>query len=96
MQTHPSPHQHLNFITQLNQDPGDGSTTDSGLGTVTMEECAEADTASDKEVKGRGGEAAIDVTLNANVTDDLEWNDTDPYLEIDDENLGCPELQLQH
>ena len=34
------------FITQLNQDPGDGSTADSGLGTIAMEEeDAEADTA---------------------------------------------------
>ena len=51
---------------QLNQDPGDGSTMDSGHGTVVMkEEDAEADMAGDEEVKGGDGEAAIDVTLNA-------------------------------
>ena len=73
------------FVTQLNQDPGDGSTADSGLGTVTMEEeDAEADTARDEEVKGGDREAAIDVTLNANSTDNLVWNNNDPYFEIDD------------
>ena len=77
------------FVTQLNQDPGDGSTVDSGLGTVTMEEeDAEADTTGDEEVKGGDGEAAIDVTLDANATDDLVWNDNDPYFKIDDESLG--------
>ena len=44
------------FITQLNQDPGDGSTVDSGLGTLTLEEeDAKADTAGDEEVKGGDG-----------------------------------------
>ena len=77
------------FVTQLNQDPGDGSTTDLGLGTVAMEEeDAEADTAGDKEVKGRDGEAAVDVALNADILDDLTWYDNDHYLEIDDESLG--------
>ena len=62
---------------------------DSGLGTITMEEeDAEADTAGDEEVKGGDGEAAIDVNLNANATDNLVWNDNDPYFEIDDESLG--------
>ena len=75
------------FVTQLNLDPGDSSTADSGLGTIAMEEeDAEADTAGD-EVKGGDGEAAIDVTLDANATDDLVWNDNDPYFEIDDESL---------
>ena len=55
------------FVTQLSQDPGDSSTADSGLGTITMEEeNVEADTARDEEVKGGDGEAAIDVALNAN------------------------------
>ena len=27
-------------------------------------------------------------SLDANVTDDLVWNDNDPYLKIDDESLG--------
>ena len=62
---------------------------DSGLGTVTMgEEDAEADTAGDKEVKGGDEEAAIDVALDANATDNLVWNDNDPYFEIDDESSG--------
>ena len=69
--------------------PGDGSTVDSGLGTIAMEEeDAKADTARDEEVKGGDGEAAIHVTLNANATDDLIWNDNDSYFEIDDESLG--------
>ena len=77
------------FVTQLNQDPGDGSTVDSGLGTIAMEEeDAEADTAGDEEVKGGDREAAIDVALDANATDDLVWNNNDPYFEIDDESSG--------
>ena len=77
------------FVTQLNQDPRDGSTVDSGLGIISMEEeDAEADTARDEEVKGGDGEAAIDVALDANATDDLVWNDNDPYFKIDDESLG--------
>ena len=48
------------FVTQLNQDPGDGSTTDSGLGTVAMEEeGTQVHTAEDEEVKGRAGEAEV-------------------------------------
>ena len=75
------------FVTQLNQDPGDGSTADSGLGTITMEEeDVKADMARDEEVKGGDGEAAVDVTLDANATDDLVWNDNDPYFKIDDES----------
>ena len=67
----------------------DGSTADSGLGTITIEEeDAEADTAGDEEVEGGDGEAAIDVALDANATDNLVWNDNDPYFEIDDESLG--------
>ena len=62
---------------------------DSGLGTITMEEEAvEANTARDEEVKDGDGEAAIAVTLDANATDDLVWNDNDPYFEIDDESSG--------
>ena len=58
----------------------------SGLGTIAMEEeDGEADTARE-EVKGGDGEAAIDVTLNANATDDLVWNDNDLYFKIDDES----------
>ena len=77
------------FVTQLNQDPGDSSTADSGLGTVAMEEeDAEADTAGDEEVEGGDGEAAIDVCFDANATDNLVWNNSDPYFEIDDESLG--------
>ena len=77
------------FVTQLNQDPGDGSTVDSGLGTITMEgEDVKADTARDEELEGGDGEAAIDVALNANATDHLVWNDNDPYFEIDDESSG--------
>ena len=73
------------FVTQLNQDPGDSSTVDSGLGTIKMEEeDAKADTARDEEVKGGDGEPAVDVTLNGNATDGLVWNDNDPYFEIDD------------
>ena len=73
----------------MNQDPGDGSTADSGLGTVAMEEeDVEADTARDEEVKGGDGEAAVDVTLDANATDNLVCNDNDPYFEIDDESSG--------
>ena len=54
-----------------------------------MEEVdVEADTAGDEEVEGGDREAAIDVALNANATDDLVWNDNDPYFEIDDESLG--------
>ena len=52
------------------------------------EEDVKADTARDEEVKGDDGEAAIDVTLDANATDDLVWNDNDPYFEIDDESSG--------
>ena len=52
------------------------------------EEDAKADTARDEEVEGGDGEAAIDVTLDANDTDDLVWNNNDPYFEIDDESLG--------
>ena len=59
------------FVTQLNQDPGDGSTVNSGLGTITMEEeDAKADTAGDEEVEGGDREAAIDVALKADITDD--------------------------
>ena len=77
------------FFTQLNQDPGESPTADSGLGTVTMEEeDVEADTAGDEEVEGGDWEAAIDVTLDVNATDDLVWNYNDPYFEIDDESLG--------
>ena len=77
------------FVTQLNQDPGDGSTADSGLGTITMEEeDTKAHTARDEEVKGGDGEAAIGVALDANATDNLAWNDNNPYFEIDDESLG--------
>ena len=73
----------------MNQDPGDGSTADVGLDTGTIEEeDVEADMARDEEVEGGDGEAAIDVTLNANATDDLVWNDNDPYFKIDDESLG--------
>ena len=36
---------------------------------------AEADMARDEEVKGEDREAAIDVMLNADITDDLTWND---------------------
>ena len=61
---------------------------DSGLGTVAMEEeDAKADTARDEEAEVGDGEAAIDVTLNANATDNLVWIDNDPYFEIDDESL---------
>ena len=60
------------------------------------EEDGKADTAGDEEVKGGDGEAAINVTLDANATDDLVWNNNDPYFEIDDESLGCTGLQLQH
>ena len=52
------------------------------------EEDAEADTARDEEVEGGDGEAAIDVALDANATDDLVWNDNDPYFQIDDESWG--------
>ena len=52
------------------------------------EEDAEADTARDEEVEGGDGEAAIDVTLDANATDDLVWNDNDPHFKIGDESLG--------
>ena len=77
------------FIAQLYQDPGDGSTMGSGLGTITMEEeDAEADTAGDEEVKCGDGEATIDVTLDANAIDDLAWNDNDPYFKIGDECSG--------
>ena len=58
------------------------------------EEGVKADTARDEEVKGGDGEAAIDVTLNANATDDLVWNDNDPYFEIDDESLGVHRTPL--
>ena len=58
---------------------------DSGLGTITMEEeDVKADMAGDEEVEGGDREAAVDVALNA--TDDLVWNDNDPYFEIDDES----------
>ena len=61
---------------------------DSGLGTIAMEEeDAKADTAREEEVKGGEREAAIDVTLDANATDDLVWNNNDPYFEIDDGSL---------
>ena len=77
------------FVTQLNQDPGDSSTADSGLGTITKEEeDVEADTARDEEVKGGDREAAIDVALDANATYDLVWNDNNPYFEIDDGSSG--------
>ena len=52
------------------------------------EEDVEADTARGEEVEGGDGKAAIDVTLNANATDDLVWNDNDPFFKIDDESLG--------
>ena len=74
---------------QLNQDPGDGSTVDSGLCAVTMEEeGTEADTAGDEEVEGGERHAAIDVTLDASATDDLAWNDNDPSFDTDDESSG--------
>ena len=75
------------FVTQLNQDSGDGSSADSGFGTNAVEEeDAEADTAGDEEVKCGDGEAAIDVALDANITDYLVWNNNDPYFKIDDES----------
>ena len=52
------------------------------------EEDVKADMAGDEEVKGGDGEAAIDVALDANATDDLVWNDSYPYFEIDDEGSG--------
>ena len=62
---------------------------DSGLGTIMMEEeDVKANTARDEEVKGGDGEAAIDVALDADTTDDLAWNDNDPYLKIDDKSSG--------
>ena len=62
---------------------------DSGLDTVAMEEeDVEADTVGDEEVKGGDREAAIDVALDANATNDLVWNNNDPYFEIDDESSG--------
>ena len=71
------------LVNHLNQDPGDGPTTDSGLGTVTMEEeNAEVNTVGDKEVKGKAREAVVDVTLDA--SDDFTWQADDPYIEIDD------------
>ena len=74
---------------QLNQDPGDGSTADLGLGTIAMEEeDVEADMAGDEEVEGGDREAAVDVALDPNATDDLVCNDNDPYFEIDDESSG--------
>ena len=77
------------FVTQLSQDPGDSSTADSGLGTITMEEeNVEADTARDEEVKGGDREAAIDVALDVYATDNLVWNDNVPYFKIDDESSG--------
>ena len=77
------------FVTQLNQGPGDSFTVNSGLGTITMEEeDAKTDTAREEEVKGGDGEAAVDVTLDAYATDDLVWNDSDPYFEIDNESSG--------
>ena len=77
------------FCYAVNQDPGDSSTADSGLGTITMEEeDAEADMARDEEVRGSDGEAAVDVALDANATDDLAWNDNDSYFKIDDESSG--------
>ena len=83
------------FVTQLNQDPRDGSTVDSGLGTITIEEeDVKADTARDEEVKGGDGEAVIDVTLNANATDNLVWNENDPYFEIDDESSGVHRIPV--
>ena len=80
----------------MNQDPGDGSTVDSGLGTVTMEEeDAKANTAGDEKVKGGDREAAIDVTLDVNATDDLVWNANDPYFKKVWQCTGLP-LQHQH
>ena len=62
---------------------------DSGLGTIAMEEeDAKADTAGDEEVEGGDGKAAIDVTIDANATDDLVWNDNDPYFKIGDASSG--------
>ena len=52
------------------------------------EEDVEADTARDEEVKGGDREAAIDIALDANATNDLVWNDNDPYFKIDDESSG--------
>ena len=52
------------------------------------EEDVEPDTARDEEVKGGDREAAIDVTLDVNATDNLVWDDNDPYFKIDDESLG--------
>ena len=52
------------------------------------EEDAKADTAGDEEVEGGDVEAAIDVAVDADATDDLVWNDNDPYFKIDDESLG--------
>ena len=54
---------------------------------------AEVDTARDKEVEGRDGEAATDVTLNADVTD-LAWKDNDLYLEIDYESSGVHKMPV--
>ena len=59
-----------------------------------MEEDAEADTAKDEEVKGGDGETAIDVIFDANATDDLVWNDNDPYFEIDYVSLGVHRISI--
>ena len=75
------------FCHAVEPRPRDGSTMNSGLVTVAMEEeGTEVNTARDEGVEGRDGEAAVDVTLN--VTDDLAWHASDPYLEIDDESSG--------
>ena len=65
------------FITQLNQDPWEGSITDSGLGTVAMEE-GDTNTVGDEVVEGRDGEATADVIPNTDATNDLAWNVDDP------------------
>ena len=46
------------------------------------EEDVKADTAGDEEVKGS------DIALDANATDNLAWNDNDPYFQIDDQSSG--------
>ena len=55
---------------------------------------AEVDTAGDKEVEGRDGEATVDVVLDTDAANDLAWNVDDPYLKIDDETLGAHQTPM--
>ena len=74
-------------MSQLNQDPGEDSATDSGRGMAAMEE-GYVDTVGDKEVEKWDEEVAASAIPETGITD-ITWDPEDPYLEFYDESSGA-------